>query len=648
MKNVGKFLGLITLLFFVFTSCEEDKEMITIEQAQTTTPNASHRSCGMKEHMAELFQNQAYRKTHEARLQKALAWNSIVQRATCNTPIRVPVAVHYQGVSNPDANCLVQLAQSQIDVLNQDYQATNSDIGSWTNTAAAQFPGISNGASCIEFILATKNHPSGYGLSNGNKAVTINKTTGDSDNKWAGYLNIFVKPNTGVLGYSPLGGSGNGDGVVVDANAFGKGSGCGSISPNAPYNLGRTLTHELGHYLLLDHIWGNGCSQDDGVSDTPNSQQEYYGCPNLGVSSCNSNDMFMNYMDYVNDACMYMFSAGQVTRMENYLNNSLSNIVNNASNVLDGNSGGGGSTPTCNDGIKNGDETGVDCGGSCPACPTTPTCNDGIQNGTETGVDCGGNCSPCPTNDVLDLGISSIIAPVGTINQTTVQGKVRLKNYGNVTVTTAKIRYRYNSEAIKSFTWNGTLTPGATTDVNLPNRTFSNGNHTIIVHCKKPNGLDDTVIGNDKKTGTFTIDSNNDNGGGTGDGDNTPVKYLVQVKPDQYGSEINWELYDDKDNIVATGGSYADGDTKVKTKAVFLKPGCYTFVIYDSYGDGICCEYGTGWYRVKNTQNQIIVAGSGDYGYFSEATFCTGSNQRLSQDVLITKDEKRSDLPSKK
>jgi hypothetical protein len=54
-------------------------------------------------------------------------------------------------------------------------------------------------------------------------------------------------------------------------------------------------------------------------------------------------------------------------------------------------------TPTCTDGIRNGTETGVDCGGSCAPCPTTPTCSDGIRNGTETGVDCGGSCAPCPT-----------------------------------------------------------------------------------------------------------------------------------------------------------------------------------------------------------------------------------------------------------
>ena len=115
----------------------------------------------------------------------------------------------------------------------------------------------------MKFCLATKNHPSGFGLSNGQQAITVNRINGERANAWSGYLNIFVRPNLGFLGQAPLGGSGNGDGVLVDASTFGLGSGCGNVRPAAPYNLGRTTTHEVGHYLFLDHIWGNGCSVDD-------------------------------------------------------------------------------------------------------------------------------------------------------------------------------------------------------------------------------------------------------------------------------------------------------------------------------------------------------------------------------------------------
>ena len=129
---------------------------------------------------------------------------------------------------------------------------------------------------------------------------------------------------------------------MIEASAFGVGLTCGNIGAEAPYDLGRTTTHEVGHYMLLEHIWGEngGCSEDDGVSDTPNSSEANYDCPNIGVSSCSSIDMHMNYMDYTNDACMYMFSAGQASRMINYINSSLSSIADNKGNVIMGDEGG--------------------------------------------------------------------------------------------------------------------------------------------------------------------------------------------------------------------------------------------------------------------------------------------------------------------
>ena len=184
---------------------------------------------------------------------------------------------------------------------------------------------LPGGGACIVFCLADQNHPNGVGLDNGDFAVTKNQNYGDFTSTWAGYLNIFVQEGTGVLGYSPLFGGANGSGIVIEACVIGsQGSGCGNgIGPGSGcnqysvYNLGRTATHEAGHYLGLGHIWGNGCGADDGIGDTPNSAGEYFGCPPQGTSSCGSSDQYMNYMDYVNDACMYMFSEGQANIMRN-------------------------------------------------------------------------------------------------------------------------------------------------------------------------------------------------------------------------------------------------------------------------------------------------------------------------------------------
>ncbi|WP_317130836.1 zinc metalloprotease [Aquimarina intermedia] len=126
-------------------------------------------------------------------------------------------------------------------------------------------------------------------------------------------LNIWIcNIGGGILGYAQFpGGSASTDGVVISPQYFGT---QGYVS--APFDKGRTATHEVGHWLNLRHIWGDGgCSVDDYVSDTPVSSTPNYGCPSYPTQHCNSNDMTMNYMDYVDDSCMYMFTTGQKNRM---------------------------------------------------------------------------------------------------------------------------------------------------------------------------------------------------------------------------------------------------------------------------------------------------------------------------------------------
>jgi len=122
----------------------------------------------------------------------------------------------------------------------------------------------------------------------------------------------------GTLGYAQFpGGSASTDGVVCDYQYFGTNG-----TATAPFNKGRTATHEVGHWLNLRHIWGDdgtGCTGSDQVTDTPNAAGPNYGCPAFPTVTCSNGpngDMFMNYMDYTDDACMFMFSSGQVSRMQ--------------------------------------------------------------------------------------------------------------------------------------------------------------------------------------------------------------------------------------------------------------------------------------------------------------------------------------------
>ena len=124
------------------------------------------------------------------------------------------------------------------------------------------------------------------------------------------HLNIWVC-NIGnrTLGYAQFpGGDPSTDGIVISGSYFGTTSG--------DFGLGRTATHEIGHYLNLRHIWGDGpCQYDDFVLDTPTARSANGGCPAFPSRSCQSDDMTMNYMDYTFDACMYMFTDGQRNRM---------------------------------------------------------------------------------------------------------------------------------------------------------------------------------------------------------------------------------------------------------------------------------------------------------------------------------------------
>ena len=236
--------------------------------------------------------------------------------------ITIPVVVHvvYKTAAENISDGQVK---SQIDALNRDYAQKNTD----QSTIPDAWKGLAGNPN-IQFALAKKD-PSGKVT----KGITRTQTTRDSFGTgdtvktraggghppWAAnrYLNLWsCTLGGGLLGYAQFpGGPAKTDGVVILNTAFGT-----TGTATAPFNLGRTATHEVGHWLNLHHIWGdrNDCGGTDFVTDTPNAQLPNYGKPTFPHISCNNGpngDMFMNYMDYVDDAAMVMFSAGQVARM---------------------------------------------------------------------------------------------------------------------------------------------------------------------------------------------------------------------------------------------------------------------------------------------------------------------------------------------
>ena len=236
--------------------------------------------------------------------------------------ISIPTVVHVVYKREAE-NITKRQIDSQIAVLNKDFHATNPD----KSKVPAAWKGLI-GDSNIQFALASRD-PDGKQTNGVTRTKTSRGPFGTGDGvktkskggvpAWPAdkYLNVWVcNLGGGLLGYAQFpGGPARTDGVVILHSAFGT-----EGTAKAPFDRGRTTTHEVGHWLNLRHIWGDtlDCSGGDRCPDTPNAAGPNIGKPKFPRVTCSNGpngDMFMNYMDYVDDAAMVMFTAGQVARM---------------------------------------------------------------------------------------------------------------------------------------------------------------------------------------------------------------------------------------------------------------------------------------------------------------------------------------------
>ena len=280
-------------------------------------PRLKRRACGtMGAHM-DLLEHYPGFRARQQRLENENARRRAFGFKAAQLPIvtiKVVVNVVYklpaQNISDAQIN-------SQIKALNQDFRAKNPD--------KSKAPSVWNGLvadSQVQFqlyrVTRTQTSRNSFSHDDGVKRASSGGIAPRTPGK---YLNIWVCAlGGGLLGYAQFpGGPKTSDGVVINYRAFGS-----MGTAQNPFNKGRTATHEIGHYLNLRHIWGDteDCSGSDFVADTPNCAGPNFGKPMFPKVSCSNGpngDMFVNYMDYVDDAAMFMFTPQQVARMRTTL-----------------------------------------------------------------------------------------------------------------------------------------------------------------------------------------------------------------------------------------------------------------------------------------------------------------------------------------
>ena len=422
---------------------------------QTKTPEAPvNRQCAAHEkHVQMMGMDAAYAKRHNDLEAHTAEFVQSRQAARANgaqlQPVVVTIPVVFHVVyANETENISDEQIMEQLQVLNEDFRRTNADQDDiWPQAADTE----------IEFCLANRD-PNGAPSTGILRVPTTSGGFGTSDNvkytdaggsdAWPteDYMNFWVcNLGGGLLGYAQFpGGNPATDGIVCGYQFVGiDGPGAGA------YNLGRTATHEVGHWLNLRHIWGDGgCGADDFVADTPESDGANFGC-GIGHISCNTEDMVQNYMDYSDDGCMNVFSQGQGDRMQALL----------------------------------------------------------APGGTRASLLSSNGCLPAVPDFDLDAAIISIDAPSGFSCATEVTPLFTLFNYGGDTLTSATLTYALDDGTEMTTSWTGSLAFGASEDVALPALTPGDGAHTFAISVSAPNGGVDGNTTNDSANSAFSLDS---------------------------------------------------------------------------------------------------------------------------------------------
>jgi hypothetical protein len=492
--------------------------------------------------------------------------------------ITIPVVVHviHSGQTIGIApNISDAQVQSQITVMNEDYRKMAGTPGDNANPVGVDTK--------IQFALAQQDP-------NGNPTDGIDRVSFCQDSWTDTDVDLTVKPATiwnpalylnmwsvqftditllgyaqfpdasGLLGLNASGGSADTDGVVSNYSTFGS-SDYGTFLLDAPYDKGRTMTHEVGHWLGLRHIWGDAPCGDDFCADTPVHHDNNFGCPSVVNCDANGNEMVENYMDYTDDLCMNVYTQNQKDRIVTIMNNAARRSTLKAS-------------------AKN--------------SPIALFAND-----AEVKVEA--NCS-------------AVICGAGATQ------KITIYNRGTSTLTSASLNYNVNGINNTSYNWSGSLTTHKSATFDMPVSSAISG--TINVSVVMANSVTDQRATNNSASGNFILPVAPTN--------YTFTNYVFRLQRDLYGSETTWSLKNSSGVAVYNGGPYTD-TSGTSLPALLTIPWtlasnqCYTFTINDSFGDGICCVDGNGFYDIKSTDGATTIKAGATFVSSEIALFTTNT-----------------------
>lgn len=451
--------------------------LVSVSVLLLGSPALAQQRCGTVEYM-QLLRNEGKIKQTDQQFEEWLERkkNLLLQKQQGARqqagPYQIPVVVHVIHNGEPigtgrnisDAQIL-----SQIDVINKDFQRLNADAG---NTPPLFEPVA--GSMDIEFVLAQRdpNNLPTTGIvrvNGGQSSWSISQeTTFKALSFWPSedYLNIWVLNfSGGFIGYAQfpvstmpgledyMDGIAETDGVVVDYQAFGS-IDYGIFDLDPQFNKGRTLTHELGHFFGLRHIWGDAICGTDYVDDTPTQRNETTSCPTHPVTSnCGMPivKMFQNYLDYTNDACMNLFTNDQITRMELILDD-----------------------------------------------PSVPRRNSLLTSPGLLPPDCG----------IPDAAIIEKTTPGPITCDTHPQLKIKARNYSCDPINTLKLNYAVNGGTPLTTIFTGlSLSPNATVELTLGTISLTTGANSISATIVEVNGIPDGRADNSTLATTVWVDA---------------------------------------------------------------------------------------------------------------------------------------------